>query len=530
MIWLARLFLSCTAIAAALVLLAGQAMAHAALVSSDPADGAMLGEMPGELRLVFTEPVSPIVLNLVGPAGTSRLDKYRLQGSALVVEPPAGLAQGSYALSWRVASVDGHPIGGSTLFSVGSPGASGPAAAVEASGALRPFIWLTKVALYLGLFVGVGGLAFDAFVAPSPRLAVRVSRGAMALGLAAILPAAALQGLDLVGAGFDGLADPQVWSAATSSTYVRTLVLAGAAMGVGLLAWSMPSRWRPALSAVALAALGLALAASGHASAAPPQWLTRPAVFLHGVGIAIWVGSLVPFALVIGRGGDPARRMLARFSRIILPVVAALALAGAVLAVVQLRHFDALWTTAYGKVLLAKLVLLLLLFTLAAINRFSLTPAYQKRDPKAAGQFSRSLRLEIVLAVLILGVASLWRFTSPPRSLVAAAEAPASVHLHSAKAMAELTIAPARAGPVSAAAYVMSGDFGPLDAKEVTLSLSLPAAGVEPLRRSMARLGDGRWQLEALSLPAPGTWTVEIDILVSDFDSAKLRGEVSIKP
>ncbi len=75
----------------------------------------------------------------------------------------------------------------------------------------------------------------------------------------------------------------------------------------------------------------------------------------------------------------------------------------------------------------------------------------------------------------------------------------------------------------------MSGDFGPLDAKEVTLAFSLPAAGIEPVRRSMRRLGDGRWQLEALSLPAAGEWTVEVDILVSDFDSARLRGEMPIK-
>ena len=529
MTWFARLFLPCTAIVAALVLLAGEAMAHASLVSSEPADGAMLGEMPAELRLVFTEPVSPIVLKLVGPEGAGRLDKYRLQGSALVIEAPAGLARGSYALSWRVSSVDGHPVGGTTIFSVGSPGPSVPAAAIEASTPLRPLIWLTRLALYLGLFVGVGGLAFDAFVAPSPGLAVRLSKSAMALGLAALLPAAALQGLDLVGVGFDRLKDPEVWSAALSSTYMVTLLLAGSAMGVGLLAWSMPSDWRPTLSAVALAALGLALAASGHASAAPPRWLTRPAVFLHGVGIAIWVGSLVPLALNIGRGGDPARRALARFSRIILPVVAVLALAGAVLAVVQLRHFEALWTTAYGRVLLAKLSLLLLLFTLAAINRFSLTPAVQKREPKAARQFTRSVRMEFVLAALILGVASFWRFTPPPRSLVAVAEAPVSVHLHSAKAMAELTISPGRAGPVSAAAYVMSGDFGPLDAKEVTLAFSLPAAGIEPVRRSMRRLGDGRWQLDAVSLPAAGEWTVEVDILISDFDRARLRGEMPIK-
>jgi copper transport protein len=31
-------------------------------------------------------------------------------------------------------------------------------------------------------------------------------------------------------------------------------------------------------------------------------------------------------------------------------------------------------------------------------------------------------------------------------------------------------------------------------------------------------------------LPLPGTWTVRIDILITDFEIARLEGEISIKP
>ena len=50
------------------------------------------------------------------------------------------------------------------------------------------------------------------------------------------------------------------------------------------------------LSALALAGVGLSLASSGHAASASPQWLTRPSMFLHGVGVAFWVGALAPLA------------------------------------------------------------------------------------------------------------------------------------------------------------------------------------------------------------------------------------------
>ena len=189
-------------------------------------------------------------------------------------------------------------------------------------------------------------------------------------------------------------------------------------MMAGLATWFVPAgRVAQILAVAVVTGVGGALAASGHASAANPQWLMRPAVFLHGAAIAAWAGSLVPFAMVLRGGGDSARKMLRRFCAAILPVIAALILTGAILGVVQVGRVEALWTTAYGRVLLAKLALLLFLFTLAAINRFSLTPAFARREPKAARQFARSVRMEIVLVCAILAVASLWRFTPPPRSL-----------------------------------------------------------------------------------------------------------------
>ena len=90
-----------------------------------------------------------------------------------------------------------------------------------------------------------------------------------------------------------------------------------------------------------MAGVGLSLAASGHASTASPQWLTRPAVFLHGVGVAFWVGALLPLACDVA----PRRRrrclpVLNRFSRVAVPVVGVLVLTGLVLAIIQLESFQ----------------------------------------------------------------------------------------------------------------------------------------------------------------------------------------------
>ena len=122
------------------------------------------------------------------------------------------------------------------------------------------------------------------------------------------------------------------------------------------------------------------------------QWLARPAVFLHAVGIAVWAGSLVPFALVLRGGGDAARRMLRRFSAVILPAVGMLAVAGLILAVVQVEHVEAFWRTAYGRVFLVKLGLLLMLFTLAAINRYPRRQERQQTGCEGSAQVERTIQ------------------------------------------------------------------------------------------------------------------------------------------
>ena len=76
----------------------------------------------------------------------------------------------------------------------------------------------------------------------------------------------------------------------------------------------------------------------------------------------------------------------------------------------------------------------------------------------------------------------------------------------------------------------MSGDFGPLDAKEVTLVLSNASAGVEPIRRPARKPGDGTWRVDGLVIPVSGRWTIRIDILISDFEIARLTGDIDIRP
>ena len=509
------------------------AEAHATLIGSDPGDGAILDEAPTRLVLTFNEPVSPLALRLVASDGTiTPLDRYHLADAALVIEAPAGIGSGTYALSWRVVSMDGHPIGGSVLFSVGAP-ISGvpPDTSEDVDWPLRLAMTVARVLIYVGLFFGVGGLFFQSFVAPAPPAARRLQDLALVAALIALPISVGLQGLDALDRPLPDLAELTVWRAGFETSYGNAALIGAFALLAVLFGYRSNRAPRRLVAAVSLGAVGLALASTGHASAAPPQWFTRPAVFTHGVAVAVWAGSLLPLGFLLARGDASACDALRRFSRMIPYAVVPLVLTGLVLAVIQIGSLEAIWTTAYGRVFVAKLLLLAALFGLAAINRWRLTAPAMAGETGETRRLLRSVAIEIGLVIAILFVVALWRFTPPPRSLDVAPERPASVHLHASEVAAALTIAPGRAGPVVASIVVMSVPAsGPLDPMEVTLALSLPSTGIEPMRRSASRVGDGSWRVDGLTIPQPGRWSVEVAILVSDFELVRLEGSVEIRP
>jgi copper transport protein len=512
---------------------AGQAFAHAALVASGPVDGAVLAKAPDELSLTFDEPVSPLILKLIEPDGREApLGKPKFDGNRLVLGAPANLGAGSYVLSWRVISEDGHPVGGAVVFSIGVPSAGTAARVAEAiDWPLRAVIWFCRLLVYGGLFGGVGGAFFLAWVAGGARAARRFTAGACIAGLVAAALSLGLLGVDALDLGLASLLRPRVWATALSTSYAFTALFAAFSMLAALRALFARSRREArAVSALAMIGVGLALASSGHAATADPQWLMRPAVFIHAAAVAFWVGALAPLAVLCTRHDPAAPPALRRFSATIPYVLAGLLAAGIVLAVVQIGHVGALVSTDYGRVLLAKLSLVAILLLLAAFNRWRLTKPILAGDARAERRFVRSVAGEIVLVTAILCCVALWRFTPPPRALADAAPVPpVSVHIHAERAMASVTVSPGRAGQVSVSAFVVGGDLEPLDAKEVTLSFSMPSAGIEPIRRNARKLDAGQWRIDGLRLPVAGRWDVSVIILISDFESVTLKSEIALR-
>jgi len=498
------------------------AFAHASLVRAEPADGAMLAETPKVLKLTFNEPVSVLVMRLIGPSGEVVAPTAVAENNVVTITAPQ-LREGSHVLSWRVVSADGHPVGGSFVFSIGT--ASGSGVAASRNTLARSALWAAKLAIYIGMILGIGGSFFQSWAGRAGRTQARTVCVALLVGgLIAAPLSVGLQGLDALDLPLSQLMLAEVWRAGWDTAYGLTALTAECAMLAGLLALAAPVPLGRALALVGLLGIGLALLLSGHAGTVEPRWLTRSAVFFHGITVAFWIGALIPLVVAI-RAGD--RDALMRFSRLIPIPLAVLVATGCLLMFVQLDRVDALWTTRYGLVLTGKLALVAILVGLAAANRFALAPRFAARGSVPAGRpLATSIRIELALAVIILALVASWRFTPPPRALAASQQI--ALHVHGERVMAQIEIEPSRGRSAVMSVLLLDAELRPLTAKELTVVFSNVAAGIEPMRRQAVDEDGSNWRIDDVRIPVAGRWRLRVEILISDFEKIVIENDAEL--
>jgi copper transport protein len=509
---------------------ADAAFAHATLIASEPADGALLITPPRQVRLNFSEDIAPLALRLQDATGKITLLKtYRQEHQSLIVDMPSEVGIGTSILSWRVSSQDGHPVGGTISFSINRADRE-RLGSVIADQERRFPLWLTHVLNILLLATIVGGAFFYNLIAPA-----RIGAGArwlMLLSPLAVLVALAhfvAETLDAVGE-ISGLTNFSLWWRPVAATSGISMLATVAALALAALSLRRPSRGAKTASLVGFGLAGLAFAIDGHAATASPQFLMKPLIFLHIAAVLFWTGSLVPLLVLIRRGLPDGADVLVSYDAPIRSAIMILVPSGIIIAVVQLGAFSELWNSGYGVVLSMKLSLLTVLFCLAALNRFSIAPRIRSGDVSALRLLRLSIGGEIALAILIFCVTSLWRFTPPPREMSAVTVLSTGIqfHAHGTRGMANLLVSPARPGPVTISINVMDVQSRPLDVKGVEIVLLDPNNRVEPIRQNARRVTSATWRIDEMPIPMAGTWLVRINLLITDFDKVTLRTALTI--
>ncbi|CAB1275235.1 copper resistance CopC/CopD family protein [Candidatus Nitrosacidococcus tergens] len=497
---------------------------HAALVSTLPESGAILDASPKTVTLIFNEPVGITKMQLIDPKERQiNLDSYTNRNEQIHISIPDMDLKGTYLLSWRIVSADGHPVGGILDYSIGTPSVmvTDPSANISIRNVA---IWLSKWLGYLCLFVVSGAILFRV-LAPKTKLSW-VFPFAL-LGIITLPIDLGLQGLDLQDSSWATLADSTTWVTAFSTGhYAWMLGLMAVVFLVGLSTLNF-HKFSMIIAIIGGGISGLAFSVSGHASTAPPQWLARPLVTLHIITAIFWVGLFIPLVRLLPSYRNPFPTLigltpLASFSRWITPVVIVLVISGLGLSYLQVDRLDSLWRTEYGEILIAKLILVALLLILASLNRWCYTEPALSGSTKAQKHLKYSISLEIILAILVLGVVSLWRFTPPPRSLNTSSATKTIVfHLQNSQIHAEIKEQRDSLGTWEIAIATHNGQI--FSAQEVTLIITNPfTPEIEPLRRQAHQVGD-LWLAHLPVLPITEYWKVQLKILIDDFDQVILK-------
>ncbi|HNH37378.1 MAG TPA: copper resistance protein CopC [Microthrixaceae bacterium] len=512
--------------------LAGTASAHASLVSSTPGNDEVVEQAPREVVLTFDDGVNVDDggVRVLDPAGEDVAEgsPSTTADGTEVRQPVASGPEGTYTVSYRALSDDGHVIAGSYVFHVGRRTGSAAAAAAGGFDALRVLNAFGRwIALTGGLLVG-GVLAMALFV-DGPRVrrqhptdgdadtgagsgpqgwgselasarflllpgAVSVLFG---VGLSLLASAADLAGGSILdGPGATGRFLGASWAGTVAGLRVLVaLVLVLAVLPPRAL------RRAPWLAAIGiLAALALP-SLGGHAWTASPVGLAVASDALHVLAAAAWVGALGVLVL----SWDGTRERAAAFSRMAL-VAAPLTVATGVLnAALQERSLSALTDTTHGRLVLAKALGTVALLAFGWVHRRQLADA-----ARWSARVLRSYRAEVLVGLAVVAVTAVLVGTPPGREAARSAE-PVQMVKQAGDTTVRMEVSPAAAGPNDVHVYYLArdGSLARVDAAELKVS----TGGVAPRAVPITPVTASHGVAEGVQL-TPGDWTFELTVVV----------------
>jgi len=558
------------------------AQAHATLLQTEPPPGGQLAEAPGRIRLSFDERVETVFNSIeVLDQDGRRVDdgNPRVVGGGDTLELGIKTAgNGKYTVLWRVNSLDGHQVQGQFGFGVNSV----PPTEAEMSRLSTPqenisfriYYMFVKWAGLAAMVTWIGGICFWSFVfVPSLpsfgnagdgqsaliRAAASRIRGILWIGAISFFISEILalvgQGIIFADLPLSKVLSPETMRAVLAMTSygqwwnLRML----AALGLlGICAWQVrshtmkrsvdaPSKRGGVTLVLCESALGglmlLTVPMSGHARAvAQATALVVACDWAHLAGTSLWIGGLICLWAVVLLFDDRQNltcefisRLVHLFSRLARICVLALLVTGAYAAWLHIPTWSAFLSTDYGRVLLFKLVLVTLIFLIAAVNWRRVLPALAgfSSQPEAYGKWANRFR-SLITAETLLGVAVLLvvaLLTSLPPATAVAMAGPVSLSKVEQGTTVNLKLDSAKVGTVHSLVILKdSAGRAITDAKRVTLFVQMldMDMGMKTIEAQLTP--SGAYQAD-IPFSMAGRWSVSVqvspihgDAFVTEFD------------
>ena len=417
-----------------------------------------------------------------------------------------------------------------------------------------------SVALLLGGGLLIAAAWADGVEEHSVR---RLLWGAYAAALVTTTGALLLQGPYGAGLPLGDLVKATVVSSVLATRFGKLYLARGLILVllIGPLLWIQtsrrPPRHRPAWWApVALGAAIVVLVIPGLADHAATGRLVPLSVtfdLVHLGAVSVWIGGLGLLAM-IGLSARHGRRVVAdalpRFSQWALAAVAAIVVSGGFAAWREIGSINNVTTTTYGRLVLAKIILLAVIVLIATFSRrlthhrlavpwvgprsrpatpVAPVPVHLSPGPGAAaatakrgGRQTRRRRLrqsvsaELTLAAAALSLAAVLVNVQPA---IQAANRPYATEVHAGPhVLVDLVVDHTRAGPNTLHLYTLSPDGEQLPVPEVDVTVSHPRTGINGLPVRLQPAGPGHFISTDLDLPIPGAWTFNLTVRTDAID------------
>ncbi|MCF3965176.1 copper resistance CopC/CopD family protein, partial [Streptomyces fuscigenes] len=399
---------------------AGTASAHAALTGSDPKDGSVVATAPKAVTLSFSEQVSlgKNAIRVLAP-DNERVDSGKIADvstssrASYRIALRSGLADGTYTVAWQAVSADTHPVAGAFTFSVGAPSKTSAQVGGQGGGGglVGVLYGAARYFSYAGFVLLIGGAAFvlvcwpgGAAARPMQRLVVRGWITFTAATLALLLLRTPYTGSGRLSDVFDLAGLQDVLATKEGAALVsRLLLLGAAAVFVAVLFGAYARRGEEAApgadgapaadgarggggpgagsgnrdlafglgagGAVVAAGLAATWSLSEHASTGIQTALAMPVDMVHLLAMACWLGGLAALLVALYRAPAIGARAVRRFSALAFWSVVALVASGLYQAWRQLGTFSALTSTSYGRLLMIKVGLVVVVVVIAYFSR-----------------------------------------------------------------------------------------------------------------------------------------------------------------
>jgi copper transport protein len=519
-------------------LAASSAWAHATATKTEPASGALLEAPPSEVVVEFNEPVTPVdaATGVVAPDG-DRADTGLSQNeeeTTLTIAVDAD-QEGTYLVGYRVVSHDGHPVSGTFTFSVGAETEAPSAEALTAG--TDPFVqallygnrWFGYAALALALGAGIF-LALGA----RPR---EVPAKLVATGLAVVAMTAVL-GLPLQAAYETGTSVSNLDAAGLQAVMESNVGLAGllrlmlVLLALPLMRTVVTSEEEPRPLLVAgLAAVGAALAAtwplSGHPMATEPVVVAFVADLVHLGAAMAWAGGVLALLIFACRKGVEIPDKTAETWLALVPwLVANVLVAGVASALLHIDSIAALTDTTYGRLVILKAVLFVVIVGAGLFTRRALVRRAEGRKRLRVTAGVETLFLAGVMAAVAVLVQAVPAKTALLETETTEAQSTETATLVTTDVYsAQLVLEPGRPGPNSVRILADDLEGAPFPAEEWTATYGLEGEAPEEMRLIELRTGILAGEV---SLPDDGRYLFTFTLTDAEGNTATAEAAVDV--